>query len=159
MEIGCGSGPNIANILAQIPNRQLGGVDINQDAIDMCNKKFLGGQFKCCSAEDMLLSDKCTDVSLTDAFLIYVGPLKIRKQLKEIIRITRNHLVLCEYYEKSWWRRQYLRVFSGRHAYNYKKLLESLGCYDIQTIKMPTFEADNEQRYRHIIVAKVSKVC
>lgn len=158
LEIGCGSGPNLANIAKNISNRQLGGVDINSEAIEIADKTFRGGWFRVGSAEDMMMSDKSSDVILSDAFLIYVGPFKIRKYLKEIRRVARKYVVLCEYHNKSWWKRQRLRVFSGRHAYNYRKLLKKLGFYDIMIINMPPFEEDNEQCYRHLIVACVPKL-
>lgn len=158
MEIGCGSGPNLINITKQISGKQLGGVDINPEAIELCNKTFTGGHFKVGDARDLLMTDKSTDIILSDMFLIYVGPSKIRKYIKEIARVCRNNVVLCEYHNKSWWRRQLLRVFSGRHAYNWKRLLESEGFYDINLIKMPQFEEDNEQDCRYLIVARPPKL-
>lgn len=158
LEIGCGSGPNLINITKSIPGKQLGGVDINPEAIELCNKTFKGGHFRVGDASDMMLTDKGTDIVLSDMFLIYVGPLKINKYLNEIKRVARNHVVLCEYHSPSWWSRQWLRIFSGRHAYNYKKRLERLGFFDINVIKMPIFEEDNEQSYRHLIVARVPKI-
>lgn len=154
MEIGCGSGPNLVNIAANIGNKQLGGVDINFEAIEVCKRSFKGGQFRVSSGDNIMMSDQSTDVVLTDAFLIYIGPTKIEAYLKEIRRICRKMVVLCEYHHPSWWQRQHLRIFSGRHAYNYKKRLEKLGFYDVVVIKMPVFEEDNEQSYRHLILAK-----
>lgn len=153
-EIGCGSGPNLANIARNIGGRQLGGVDINKEAIEICKRNFVGGQFRVGSGDNIMMSDQSTDVVLTDMFLIYVDPTKIDTYLKEIRRITRKIVVLCEYHHTSWWKRQKLRVFSGRHSYNYKKKLEKLGFYDISVIKMPIFEDDNEQSYRHCVVAR-----
>lgn len=157
IEIGCGSGPNLANIVKSIPNKQLGGVDINAEAIEICKRTFKGGHFKICSADNIMMTDKGTDIALSDMFLIYVGPFKIKRYLTELKRITRNNIVLVEYHSKSWWKRQYLRIFSGRHAYDYKKLLKEMGFYDVTLIKMPEFEPDNEQEFRYMIVAKSPK--
>ena len=158
VEIGCGSGPNLINITKSIPGKQLGGIDINPEAIELCKKTFKGGHFRVSSADDIMMTDKGTDIVLSDMFLIYVGPLKINNYLKEIRRIARNHVVLVEYHHRSWWRRQCLRVFSGRHAYDYKKRLQKLGFEDVSIIKMPQFEEDNEQSFRQLIIAKVPKL-
>lgn len=155
LEIGCGSGPNLINIAHNIQGRQLGGIDINPKAIEELGKHLKGAYAKVSSAQDIFMSDKSVDLALTDMFLIYVGPLKIRKQIEEIKRVTRKYVVFCEYHEKSWWRRWYLRVFSGRHSYNYKKLLQKSGFYDILIQRMPIFEEDGDQRYRHLIIACV----
>lgn len=157
VEVGCGSGPNLINILKNLEGKQVGGIDINPEAIAIANEAFHGGHFKVGSAEDIMMSDKSTDVVLTDAFLMYVGPSKIRTYLKELVRIARNYIVLCEYHETSWLHRQKLRVLSGRHSYNYKKLLEELYCHDVMTVKIPKFEEDNEQRFRYVIIAKVPR--
>lgn len=157
IEIGCGSGPNLANITANIGGKQLGGVDINPEAIEFCNQRFKGGLFRVASADDMMITDKGTDVVLSDMFLIYIGPSKIKKYLEEVKRVTRTYVVLCEYHNESWFKRQYLRIFSGRHAYNYKKVLTKLGFYDIMTIKIPKFEEDSEDEFRYLIVARVGK--
>lgn len=158
IEIGCGSGPNIANIVKNIQGKQMGGVDINPEAIAICEKNFKGGHFRVADAKNVMMTDKSTDVVLSDMFLIYIGPLKIGKYINEMKRIARNYIVLCEYHHKSWWRRQWLRTFSGRHAYDWKKRLEKHGFFDITTIKMPQFEQDNEQSYRHLIIARVPRL-
>lgn len=157
-EVGCGSGPNIKTIINYLPGKTLGGVDINPKAIEIANKTFKGGHFRVASGDNIIMTDKSTDVILSDMCLIYVGPRKIKDYLKEMKRIARNHIVLHEYHEKNWWRRQWLRIFSGRHSYNYKKLLNKLGYYDIMTIKMPKFDKeDNEHRFRYTIIAKVPR--
>ena len=159
IEIGCGSGANIINIIKSFPGRklQVGGFDVNKDAIEAVNKAIKGGMFRVGSGSSIFMGDKSTDVTLTDMMLVYVGPLKINNYLKEIVRITRNYIVLHEFHHKSWFQRWKLRVFSGRHSYNYDKLLDSLDCYNIIKYKMPVFEEDNDQKFRYIIVAQVPR--
>lgn len=154
IEVGCGSGPNVINIIKNNKGKQVAGIDINSTAIKVLQSSVKGGLFKVGSGEDIMMSDKSTDVTLTDAYLIYIGPLKIKKHLLEIKRITRNYIVLCEYYNSSLRDRWKLRILSGRHSYNYKRLLRKLGFYDIQIFKMPKVE-DNDDKFRHIIIAKV----
>ena len=153
-EVGCGSGPNIVNIVKNFQGKQIGGSDINPTAIEVLKANTKGGVFQVGSGEDIMMSDKSTDIALSDMALIYVGPMKIKKYLSEIKRITRNRAIFHEFHSFSWWARTRLRIFSGRHAYNYKSLLEKLGFYDVQIYKMPMFEQDNEQEFRHLIIAK-----
>lgn len=138
LEVGCGAGANLVCIRRQWPAAEIGGVDISEGAIAVAQKalpqaRFLG----VCPADDVFLSDKSIDVVLTDMTLIYTGPLRIRKTFRELMRVSRNNLLLCEFHHKSFWKRQGLRFRSGYHAYDYRKLLEDLGCYNIEIIKIP----------------------
>lgn len=161
-EVGCGPGPNLVRILHTFKDqpRQLGGSDINPDAIELARTTFKGGKFHVESTEDMMLSDNSVDIVLSDASLIYVSPLKIRGVVKEITRIARNHIVFCEFNSTSLWERWLLRWRTGYNAYNYQRLLEEAGCYDIKIIKIPPEFWDGYpwQPYGHIIIANVTKV-
>lgn len=159
IEIGCGPGANLKNILStnKKPFIQIGGVDINPDAIALANKTFTNGMFKVSSGDDMMLSDKSCDVILSDMTLIYVG--QIDKYLNEIKRVTRNYVVLCEFHSKSWWKRWGLWLRTGYHAYDYAKLLEKHSFYDIGWYKIPDQmwpDAQNND-FRYIFVARVPK--
>lgn len=160
IEIGCGAGANLKNILQTIPGKQVGGIDINPDAIDLCNKTFKGAMFKVGSADDIMMSDDSTDVVLSDMCLIYVSPKDIGKYLKEIKRITRKYIVLCEFHSNSWWNRLALKINSGYNAYNWQKLLPKYGFYDIFIKKIPeeAWPGGNPQKtFGYIVVAKVLK--
>jgi ubiquinone/menaquinone biosynthesis C-methylase UbiE len=160
IEIGCGAGANLLNILKAIPGRQLGGIDINQDAIDYCNKVFQGALFKAGSMDDVMMSDKSTDVVLSDMSLIYVDPSKIEKYLGEVKRITRNYVVLCELHSTSWWNRLAVRWNEGYQMYDYEKLLTKMGFYDMLYYKLKKEdwpESSLQQKFGYIIVAKVPR--
>lgn len=160
IEVGCGSGANLINIVKSFPGRQVGGVDINPDAIEEALKNFNGGFFKVCSGDDVMMSDDSTDVVLSDMALIYVGPWKIKKYLEEMKRIGRHHIVLCEFHSDSWWRRMKLRFSSGYYAYDYIKLLRKLDFYDIIKIKLTEedWPGGNPQKdYGYIIKAHLVK--
>ena len=131
---------------------QLGGLDVNKEAIDLCNEMMPRSLFRQMTGDKIFMGDKSTDVILTDMTLIYVAPIKIKKYLKEIKRVTRKYIVIHEFHEKNWFKRQWLRIRSGRHSYNYEKLLTKLEFFDINIIKMPNFDNDNQNRY--LIVAK-----
>src|SRR3990167_9984526 len=162
MEIGCGAGANLINIIRAMPGRQLGGIDINKEAIDLVNKTFKGGVFKVNSADDIMMSDNSADIILSDMTLIYVGPFKIKKYLKEIIRVGRNKLVLCEFYSEKWWRRLVLRLYSGYNSYNYPRLLIKLGFYDTVVYSFPESAWPNidwkQKEFTHLIVTKLPKI-
>lgn len=156
-EVGCGAGANLVKITKEIPGRQLGGSDVNPDAITSCEKTFNGAKFHVESVEDMLLSDKAVDVMLADAALIYIGPGKIKQAVHEMVRCTRNVVILCEFYDKRWWKRWWFRLRTGYNAHDYKKLLENEGCYDVQIIKIPPayWPGFPWDVWGHIVVAKV----
>lgn len=159
-EVGCGPGANLVKILNSIPGRQLGGSDINKDAIELARKTFVGGRFHVESVEDILLSDNATDVVLSDATLIYVDPKNIDKTLKELVRVARIKLVLCEFHGNNWFKRLMLRWKTGYNAYNYKDKLEKAGCYDINLVKIPKeyWPGTPWEEWGYIITANVTKI-
>jgi len=161
-EIGVGGGANIMRILRDFQvtperPRQLHGSDVNPDAVAFCQKTFTGGKFRVESAEKLFMSDKSVDVTLSDATLIYLGPGKIQKAIKELVRVSRQRIVLCEFHGTSLWKRWLLRLKTGYNAYNYQKLLEDAGCWDIQIVKMPEqlWAGFPWQPWGHVIVARV----
>jgi len=163
MEIGCAAGANLINIAKAIPGRQIGGIDVSPDAIEkaieVTSAVYRGGFFKVNSADDIMMSDKSTDVILSDAVLIYVDRTKIKKYLKEIKRVSRNHILFCEFHSKSWWSRLALKWKTGYNSYNWIKLLEKNGFYDIYIYKLreQDWAGYPWNKYGYIILARVSK--
>lgn len=160
-EAGCGPGPNLVKITKEFPGHQLGGSDINEDAIALARTTFTGARFNVESIQDMFLSDSSVDVVLSDAALIYIGPRNIRRTLTEYVRIARNHLVLCEFHSTSLWKRWWFRLKTGYNVYNYQALLEQLGAYDIQMVKIPPsywpgcMPGDGWYDYGYVIMCKL----
>ena len=160
IEIGCGSGANLINIIKAFPGRQVGGVDVNPDAIEEATKYLNGAYLKVNSGDNVMMSDDSTDVVLTDMCLIYVGPRKIKKYLEEMKRIGRHHIILCEFHSDSWWNRMALRFNSGYYAYNYDKLLRKEGFYDIIKLKLREEDwpgGDPQKTFGYIIHARIIK--
>ena len=160
IEIGCGAGANLINIVKNIPGRQLGGVDVNPDAIETAQKFLTGAMLRVGSGDDVMLSDKSVDVILTDMMLIYVSPRNIDSYIKELRRLARNYVVLCEFHHSSFIKRLLLRLKTGYNAYNYEKLLQQHDFYDILTYKLTEKDwpgGDPQRSFGNIIVARVPK--
>lgn len=154
-EIGCGPGANLVNIMTHFKGKQVGGIDVNPEAIELANKTFDGGYFDVGTADDLMMSDNSVDVVLTDMTLIYVGD--IDKVMKEIKRISRKYVLLCELHEPNWIKRLLFRLKTGYYAHNYKTLLQKHGFEDIMLVKIPpsAWEGGEPQKTRgYIILAK-----
>lgn len=159
MEIGVGAGANLVNIVKCLPDKQLGGIDVSEDAIKTAGEVLKGGFFKVGTVQDIPMSDNSSDVVLTDAMLIYVDPFKIDKSIEEIKRVARKYVVFCEFHNTNWWHRLKLLYTSGYHSHNYKKLLEKHGFYDIQIIKIPdgVWSDTHWEKEGYLITAVVPK--
>jgi hypothetical protein len=160
MELGMASGPNLLNILKHFPGRQLGGTDVNKGAIELAQNTFKGAILHTSSADDVLMSDKCADVILADMMYIYVSPLEIGRYLKEVKRLSRNYFIVCEFHHKSWFKRIFLLLFTGYHAYNWKRLLIKHGFYDILEYKLTKEDwpdSKMHQEFATIFLAKTPK--
>lgn len=160
IEVGCAAGANLVAIVKNIPNRQIGGVDVNPDAIEYAKKVLTNALLKVNPADDIVLSDQALDVILSDMTMIYITPNKIGKHLKEFKRLSRRYLVLCELNSTNWWTRFAIKWKEGYNAYDWKKLLEKHDYFDIQLYKIqPEFwpESDLQQKHGYIIVARTPK--
>lgn len=151
LEIGCGQGANLVNILRFHPKTQLGGMDENPEAIELIKKSFKGGIFKVNKPYDIMMSDKASDVILSDMMLSKTK--RVKRCLMEFKRIARTKIVMFELYDKRW----SVRLLKGLH--NYPKLLDKLGFYDILIYRVKTdWENQEPQRsYGHIIIATPPK--
>ncbi len=160
IEVGCAAGANLVQIVKTMPGRQVGGVDVNPEAIAFAETQFQGAVLKVCPADDMMFSDQSTDVILSDMTMIYISPFKIKKHLTEFKRVARNYVVLCEFHSPSLWTRLVVKWKEGYNVYNWPKLLEENGYHDIQMYKIPKEgwpESDLQQKYGYIVVARTPK--
>jgi len=107
LEIGSNCGPNLYLLAKKHSWMKLVGIDINEEAIKMGKKLFnregISNVELLVREADALyqFSDKSFDVVFTDAVLMYIGPDKIKKVIKEIIRISRKAVIFCEWHESS----------------------------------------------------------
>lgn len=104
LEVGCGYGANLVRLRAAYPGMRLQGVDINPHAIASAQGHFrrLPGAavlLKVGSADDLSFAvDKCVELVLTDAVLMFVAPDNIRRTLSDFGRVARGGLILNEYH-------------------------------------------------------------
>ena len=155
LEIGCGAGANLYKISQRFPGVEIGGIDINKEAIETCKKLMPeAAVFEVSSADKMFLQDKSADVVLTDACLIYIDPLHINKVMKEIKRVSRKYVLFVEFHSIRWWNRLCLRLYDGYNAYNYRKLLKKHGFYDIEVYKIKDSEWPGWGSFGFVIAAK-----
>lgn len=163
IEIGCASGANLVNIVKSIPGKQVGGIDLCPEAIATAKKHFSENTFlHVNSGDDILMSDNGTDIVLSDMTLFYVGSRDIKKYVKEIKRISRSYVLLCELHTESWWERLLLKIGSGYTAHNWKKLLEKEDFYDIASYKLTDKDwpgGEPQKTYGYVFIAKVPKIC
>ena len=133
LEIGCNCGPNLYLLARKFPDAEIVGVDINSMAVDEGNKWFAeegitNVKLLVKRADDLSsFSDKSFDIVFTDATLIYVGPDKIMKVMKEMLRIARKTIFLLEwhYFESGGADRRGLGVYhSGAWKRDYVALLK-----------------------------------
>lgn len=136
-EIGCGAGANLANIANVFKGVEVGGIDINPEAIKTAKINCpYAKDLEVGMADDIFFSDKSIDVIISDATLLYVPFWKINKTIKEMARVARNGVIFCEPYREKLWQRLYLLWKEHLYLHNYPKLLSKYGFYDIKIMKI-----------------------
>jgi len=125
LEVGCASGPNLYLLAKKFPGAKLYGTDISKDAIKVgkeffrkqnIKNVFLGSR----KAEDLSgFQDKSIDIVFTDAVLIYEGPEKIESVIKEIIRVAKKAIIICEQHHDF-----SSSVYRDNWIHNYKVLFD-----------------------------------
>jgi len=155
LEIGCAAGANLYRIAKAFPGVQLGGVDVSADAIVAARPHLPPTtHLDVAPAHKIFLPSQSVDVTLTDMTLIYYGPTMIGKALTEIERLTRTYGVFCEFHHPSFVKRWGLRA-AGYNAYNWRKMLQKRGWYDITIYKIPEAYwpgGEPQKTFGHIIV-------
>lgn len=133
LEIGCSTGQNLYILANAFPGVKFHGTDINNIVIHkgqdwLREEKAVNIRLSAGRADNLEgFDDKSMDVVFTDALLLYIGPDKIEKVLKEMIRVAVKGLVFNEWHSESC--RQggapYF-YYDGHWVYNYKKLFSGL---------------------------------
>lgn len=140
LELGCASGANLYILAKKFPEKRFYGIDISKKAIKaggcFLKKKNIRNIFlKSAKVENLeKYQDKSIDIIFTDAVLIYVGPEKIEYIIKNIIRVAKKAILLCEQHSDS------PRSFYEDHwIHNYKLLFNKFIPFErIKLNKIPS---------------------
>ena len=155
IEVGCASGKNLAMIRERF-KVEVGGVDINEEAIETAKRLIPDAAvLEVSDATSLFLSNKSVDVVLTDMCLIYMDRFNINKAIKEIKRVARNKIVLCEFHHENFFKRL---LYPKYNIYNYKKLLKKHGFWDIEIYKMTEQDwegGEPQKSFGSIIIANI----
>jgi len=127
LEIGCSGGVNLYLLAEKFPEAKLYGIDINSQFVKegrkWLQKRNVGNVFLSHGWADRLpqFHNKSMDIVFTDATLLYIGPDKINRVIKEMKRIACKGIVFNEWhYENSIKEHLWL---DGHWIYDYRILL------------------------------------
>ncbi len=154
LEIGCSSGPNLYLLAKSFPKISLYGIDISTKAIkagqaffkqkEMNNVSLILGKFDGIKE----FQDKSFDIVFSDAALIYAGPDKIDVIIREMLRIAKKAVVLCEQHTES-----KPALYRDRWIHNYKLLFQRF--VPLEKIKFTKFSSGlwvgDWEKFGHII--------
>jgi SAM-dependent methyltransferase len=107
LEIGCNAGQNLYLLARKYPGASFHGIDINPHFVeagqDWLRRRGVENVFlRVGKADDLSsLGDRSYDICFSDATLMYLGPDKISKSLRHIVRITRKAILLNEWSQKA----------------------------------------------------------
>ena len=158
LEVGCGAGANLYKIKKAFPWSDVGGMDWNAEAITEAKKMMPGiGVLQVGEAHDIYISDKGTDILMSDMCLIYLDNKHFKKVMKEAKRVARNGVLFCEFHEPNWFKRIAIKFSTGYNAYDYGRELKRAGFYDIEIKKLTTQDwpdTEKENGLRCVITAR-----
>ena len=166
LEIGCGTGLNLYLLSKKFPDAELKGIDINSNSVGYGNtwfkqKNISNIKLSVGKADELEFKDKSFDVVFTDAVLIYIGPDKIKKLVKEMIRVAKKVLILNEWhcFEPT---SNPLGVYVGHWARDYKTLLKEFVPEEkINVARIPegTFNKDeNWHKYGAVVEVLIKEI-
>ena len=105
LEVGCGWGANLEVLAHRFKSLRVTGVDISPEsiaegAIRLASNGLDQVRLLRATADDLTaFGDGAFDVVFTDAVLLYVGPDKIERSIREMLRVTRCQLVMLELHQ------------------------------------------------------------
>jgi len=154
LEIGCASGANLYLLSEKFPKAKLYGIDISKKAINVGRQYLQKNNIKNIFLEPRgtenlkNFGDKSVDIIFTASVLIYVAPDEIELAIKEIFRVAKKAIILCESHADS---PDFL--YADHWIYNYELLLEKyISKEKIKITKPPENLWDgNLSKYNYII--------
>lgn len=157
LEVGCASGPNLCLLAEKFPDVNFYGIDVSKNAIsegeDFFKGKGLKNVFLKNFSADQLenFADKSMDIVFTDAAIIYVGKDQIEKVFREMMRITKKAIILCEQHTGG------KSFYDDKWAHNYEEIIKKIAPETkIDFIKIPeNIWAGDWGKYGYIIKVKL----
>lgn len=126
LEIGSASGANLFLLSEKYPESKFYGIDVSKKAIEEGKKFFKKKDIKNVFLQNLSASqlesfgDKSMDVVFSDAAIIYVGEDKIDAVFKNLFRIARKAIVLCEQHTDG------KAFYDNRWIHNYREIVKKI---------------------------------
>jgi SAM-dependent methyltransferase len=95
LEVGCGVGANLSVIHERLPDVALTGTDINETALAYARER-IPASLIVAAADRLPFDDNSFDLVATAVVLCCIGPDHIDRAMRELVRVTRSHLLLLE---------------------------------------------------------------
>ena len=156
LEVGCANGINLRMINKKIPGITLEGFDINKKALRegvniLKRENITNIKLKHQSAKNLGSYDTGRfDVVFCDAVLMYIGPNNIKQSLKEMVRISKKSVIICEQHTKG------NSFYEDKWIHNYDILLKNIS--SIQSVIFHSISDDiwsgDWSKYGKIIVVE-----
>ena len=156
LEVGCANGINLRMINKKIPGIELEGFDINKkalsDGVNILKRENISNiTLKHQSAKNLGSYDTGQfDVVFCDAVLMYIGPNNINQALKEMVRISKKSVIICEQHNNG------NSFYEDKWVHNYDILLKNIS--GIQSVVFHSISDDiwrgDWSKYGKIIVVE-----
>jgi ubiquinone/menaquinone biosynthesis C-methylase UbiE len=137
LEVGSGYGWNIQRLLREFPDTNIVGMDFSRPQLLRSKTAYpeIWDSDRIITLEgditDMGLADKSVDVCFSLGILMNIPQADIKKGLKEIIRVTKNKIILFEYFVPNITSDEEIEAYEKHpyvYSHNYLKIMKKLGC-------------------------------
>lgn len=156
LELGSASGANLFLLSEKYPNVKFYGIDVSKKAIKEGQTFFTQKGLKnvilsTSSITDLKnFEDKSMDIVFSDAALIYIGKEKIDDILKEIVRVARRGIVLCEQHING------ESFYDDKWIHNYKEAIKNIKISKVDFVKISeNVWGGDWGKYGYIIIIKL----
>ncbi|MFA6190601.1 MAG: class I SAM-dependent methyltransferase [Candidatus Staskawiczbacteria bacterium] len=126
LEVGCASGANLYLLAEKFPKVSFYGIDISKNAIKEGKNFFYRKSFKNIFLQNLGINqlenftDKSMDIIFTDATIIYIGKDQIEKVFKEMCRIAKKTIILCEQHTEG------KSFYDNKWVHNYREIINKV---------------------------------
>ncbi len=98
LEVGCNVGPNLELLASHLPERDVFGVDINENALKEVRSRLPGVNALWSPARTLPFRDSHFDMVFTTGVLIHQPPETLPLVMAEIVRCSKRYVLCGEYY-------------------------------------------------------------